>query len=352
MTDRFQLYYALYERTSNGYQWTWHANNLNDSLLDDFRYRIQMPDDASSIRPEDLWGGILKFAHVQGSKLDEHVVLYRFFNGGSDEGRSRVTMLAAWTTKDQFPAPSAATGVLGLLRNRTFEDVSHKAWRIGIERPYSLISNEPLPANVDACSVALRELLCGLTDEDHDYSLTIQNDNHVLTKTLSAALEHREAEAAKRNMEAEERKAEQEKREAEEAKFRADEMRREAEQAAIFAKSPQQQRVRLEKKKRLQRRKITMPTIRRFLAILVGCVVLVMATFFWQAYSLWNSPEVFSPAAQEVVDRFGKLTRDDQTRVFNELERIMNERKQIPSPMPIEPGPAKTRLPAWLRWSQ
>lgn len=205
------IQYALYERIPKaGFQWTWRADGLTNSLLGDFQYRIKMPTDADTIFPDHLRGGILKFAHGHGSMVDEHVVLYRFYNGGSDEGRSRVTMLTAWIAIDQLSAPSEANGLVELFHNSTFKHVSNRARTVGIERPYSLIGNEPLPTAINPASAELAEFLRGIADQDFDYSLTIDNDTHVVQKTPSVAFTRREeAEVAKRQLEDEQRQADQ-----------------------------------------------------------------------------------------------------------------------------------------------
>jgi len=188
------LRYALYERKSpGGYQWTWRFEDLKDTLLDDFYYRIQMPDNANTIQPTHLRGGIEKFSQVQGSKLDVHLVFYRFYDGGSDEGRSRVTMLTAWANADQLPALSTANEVLELFRNPIFEDILKKSQTIGIEQPYSLTSNEPFPAKEVVPSADLAEFPRGLTDASNDYSLMIHDDNQTVQKYPSEAFNAWEA---------------------------------------------------------------------------------------------------------------------------------------------------------------
>jgi|688.fasta_scaffold185277_2 hypothetical protein len=190
--------YSLYERTRTGYQWTWHADELKDTLLDDFRYRIHFPDSGKDILSDHLVGGALKFSHVQAGAAQEHVVLFRFFDGGSDEGRGRVTMLTAWTTVDQFPSVSAEHGILEILKNRTFEEISKKSRKIGIEQPYSLFSNEPFPGKSNDASLAVREFVCGFNDHENDYLLTINNEVHCLKKIQSEAVKVRDAEIAQK----------------------------------------------------------------------------------------------------------------------------------------------------------
>ncbi|MBX3452826.1 MAG: hypothetical protein KF777_25035 [Planctomycetaceae bacterium] len=196
------IQYALYERMpKGGFQWTWHAEGLRNSLLGDFQYRIQMPTDPDRIHPDQLCGGILKFAHGQAAKIDEHVVVYRFYNGGSDEGRSLMTMLTAWIPVDQLSTSSEAQGILALFDCPIFKYVSEKARTVGIERPYSLIENVPLPAATEPASAELAEFLDGLSDEDYDYSLTIHNGTHAVQKTPSVVFKLREAEAPTRQAE-------------------------------------------------------------------------------------------------------------------------------------------------------
>ena len=202
------LRYALYERKPpHGYQWTWRYEDLKDTLLDDFVYRIRMPDNANTIQPTHLRGGIEKFSQVQGSKLDVHLVFYRFYDGGNDEGRSRVTMLTAWAKADQFPALLTAYGVLELFRNQMFENILKKAWAIGIEQPYSLTSNEQFPATGVAPSAGLAEFLCGLTDQSNDYSLTIHDDNQKVQKKPSAAFKKLEENRLKEEEQRKEKKS-------------------------------------------------------------------------------------------------------------------------------------------------
>lgn len=344
MSDCLQLHYALYERMPNGYQWTWRAEDLKDSLLDDFRYRIRMPDDANTVGTEHLHGGILKFAQVHGSKVDEHVVLYRFYNAGSDEGRSRVTMLTAWARTDQVPVSPAADGILEFFRTPMFEDVSDQARTIGIEQPLFLIRDEPLPAAGDAPSAALAEFLRGLTDEDHDYSLTIQNDNHAVQKTPSAAFKFREAEAVKRKREDEQRRADQIKQE---TQRQADKKKREDEEA----EKQKHERNRVEKEKREQARKnrirhilkSTMILIGVVLSVFVGVVLLVHGP--WSGS--WNSPRL-SPAAQQVVDHFMKLSPDDQRQVLPVLLSLEKGQTRGPLPMPGESNSLKRSPPTGL----
>ena len=320
MSDQLQLRYALFERMPNGYQWTWYAEGLKKSLLYDFFYRIQMPDDASTNLPEHIQGGILKFAHVHESKVDEHVVLYRFYNGGRDErGRPRVTMLTAWATTDQLPAPQAANGILELFRSPMFKSILDKAKTIGIERPYSLIVDEPLPATLVSPSVPLADFLRGSADENHHYSFTIQKDNLVLEKKSSAAFKYREAEAANRKREDEQHNKDQMKREAEEKKRLADERKRKADEQ-------KREQARLAKEKRRQGRKGWMILIVTLIAIPSSIVIVYVK---WDGS--WNPP-VLSPAAQNVVDRFKKLPLQDQQHVLVKLQSIVDERTQGPSP--------------------
>ena len=330
-----RIRYALYERTPNGYQWTWRAEELKDSLLDDFYFRIRMLDDASSIGPEHLCGGILKFAQMNGSKLDEHVVLYRFYNGGSDGGgRSRVTMLAAWTTTDQFPAPSGANGVLGLFRNRTFDLVSDKARTIGIEQPYSLFSNEPFPSPVAKSSVALTEFLHGLTDDDHDYLLMIKNDDHELQKTRSAAFKYREDKTAERVREDEQRKAYQMKQEAN----MANEGKREAAEEAHSAEKMKQERDRLDKEKRLQKQKNRMINIMKFAVSTV--TILILVAIFMPRNNSWNWLSFFSDT--NTVKDLPEHTpeKDQEPKLSSNVPKVEELKKQ---PLQIDVKPELSR---------
>lgn len=196
------LRYALYERLPpKGYQWTWRAEGLKDSLLDDFIYRIVMPDNASTIQPDHLRGGIIKFSEVKETKLEVHLVFYRFYDGGSDEGRSRVTILAAWAEVNNFSVYSSSKGFLEILRNQMFERISKNARTIGIEQPYSLFSKEQIPVTDVQSSSALSEFLVGLTDDDYDYSLTVLDGFQTLKKTHSEAFKLKEAERVKQQTE-------------------------------------------------------------------------------------------------------------------------------------------------------
>jgi hypothetical protein len=368
------LQYALYERTRNGYQWNWHAADLKESLLDDFLYRIQIPDDANTIRPIDLRGGILKFSQAYGSKVDEHVVLYRFFNGGSDEkGRSRTTMLTAWTSPTKFPAPPIpeANGVLKFFQNPMFKNVAEKAWTIGIEQPYSLIGDEPLPPISETPSPALAEFLNGLNDENHDYSLTIQNDNHLVQRTPSAAFKYKEAEATKRKWEDEQRKADQSRREAEEKKRLADERKQDANKGQRIFEKQKKDLDRLGKRKNLQNRNVLIDIIRilPLYAILIGAIIVVIGsevicTLYYRDLAKSNQQEkekelksitekgqiviapmpkqeqtpknkqknsaktgidCLSDAAQKVVFDFDTLDHNEKTIVLEKLQNITNE---------------------------
>ncbi len=318
---------------------------LKESLLDDFRYRIEMPDNAHEIRSEHLRGGILKFAQVRGSDVDEHVVIYRFFNGGSDEGRSRVTMLSAWTTCDQFPSAAEAYGVLEILVNQTFESISQQARTIGIERPYSLIANELLPSKVNLPSKALADFLCGLADEDHDYSLTIYNDIHALKKTPSAFYIYKSNEAARKNREEDLRRAEQQKQKAEQEKHEAEQEKRALDQARgesqveklsvkktskqreqpisnkSMAESETSDNPKAENRKSVVERGLSLLLVLTSLAVF-SLLVILAKDFFW------GSPETLSPTAQQVVERFSNLSRQDQLRVLNRLQTIVNQQNQ------------------------
>ena len=188
------LRYALYERKPpQGYQWTWRAGDLNDSLLDDFVYRISIPNNASQISPDELRGGIIKFSQTNGPRVDVHLVFYRFYDGGSDEGRSRVTILAAWAEPDQIPAYSTEKGLLKIFCNQMFEHISKNARTIGIEPPYRLIVKENLAETNADPSAALAEFLGGLNEEDFDYSFKIENGLQTIEKTESETFRFKQA---------------------------------------------------------------------------------------------------------------------------------------------------------------
>lgn len=196
-----QLRYALYERTQAGYGWTWRAVGLSDALLDDFRYRITVPDDSNSIRPEQLRGGLCKFDRSMGDDMQEHVVLYRFFDGGTDEGRpNRVVMLTAWTTPDQIAESPNRYGLAGLLRNRVFEYVSNNARAVGIAPPPF---GESLAADAEFSDSSARRVpsvtLMGfidneIKDTDNVYYVTIRDDEYSVQRKPSLAFERKEQE--------------------------------------------------------------------------------------------------------------------------------------------------------------
>jgi hypothetical protein len=199
------LRYALYERTQSGYCWTWRAPGLPDALLDDFRYRITVPTDSNSIDAEQLRGGICTFDRVVGAVVEEHVVLYRFFDGGSDAGRpNRVVMLTAWTTPKQVAGMPGRYGVVALLRSRVFEYVSINARTVGINHPPfcdSLAADEECPKGGTGRmpAAALMEFIDqGLVDKDNNWHLGIRGDEHSLQRRPSADFERKEKERRSR----------------------------------------------------------------------------------------------------------------------------------------------------------
>lgn len=335
MNNYLQLRYALYERTTTGYQWTWRAGDLKDALLDDFKYRIQMPDDAKDILPSHLVGGLLKFSQVKGASAEDHIVFFRFFNGGSDEGRSRVTMLAAWTTKSSLDSLTSTNGILDVLRNATFEDVSQKAKAIGIEQPYSLIANESISTTAGESSISFERFLQGIHDEDNDYLLTIRNEQHQLIKTPSALVKFRESEVARSKQEEDKRNAQKRKKEDEVAFLVALEKKKQAKEEENLIKL-ERDKLAMEKASRKRRSRIEI--LQKFIRIL--SLMVIFATVGVYAFSyLSRKPREFDDPSlvEEIEDRFRDLSADDQAKVLGRLHsfsRSENEQSLSP-PRPL-----------------
>jgi hypothetical protein len=335
MNKYLQLRYSLYERTTTGYQWTWRAVDLKDTLLDDFRYRIHMPDDAKDILPSHLFGGVLKFSQVKEASAEEHIVFYRFFNGGSDGGRSRVTMLAAWTTKEALNSITITHDILAVFRNDTFVALSEKSKTIGIEQPYSLISNEPIPTAAGLRSTSLEEFLNGLNDENHDYLLTIRNDKHQLTKTPSAFLRFKESEEARIKQEDENRKAEKRKREDDEAWLKAAEKKKQNEEERNNKIEQDRLAKEQDSQKKIYRKARLWKNTKTISAIIICAVVSILA--FKSISDLLDKPKL--PDVEnitlfiEIKDKFMMLSDGDKAKLLHKLQaEYINEKKLSPNP--------------------
>lgn len=196
-----QLRYALYERTPSGYCWTWRAAGLSDVMLDDFLYRIAIPNDSNSIASDNLRGGICKFGRRVGAGVEQHVVLYRFFDGGNDAGRpNRVVMLTAWTTPIQVTGFQERYELSSIFRNDVFEYVSGNARAGGIAPPpfcESLATDEEVRAGGTkrVPSAVLMEFLDeGIPDEGADCHLTLRDNDYAWHKKPSAVCERRQNE--------------------------------------------------------------------------------------------------------------------------------------------------------------
>jgi hypothetical protein len=194
-----QLRYALYERTPSGYGWTWRATGLSDKLLDDFIYRIELPTDSNSIRSDQVCGGICKVARVVDGSTQEHVILYRFFDGGSDAGRpNRNVMLTAWTTPTEITLTAGRYGITNVLRGKAFEYVAGTSQQVGIAQPPflgSLIMDDDCVSagSPGMPSTSIMEFVDkGCSDEDNDYYLTIKDGDHAVRKKPSAVFHHKE----------------------------------------------------------------------------------------------------------------------------------------------------------------
>lgn len=187
-----QLQYALYERTPGGYRWTWRAVALGDTLLNEFLFRIDLPTDSNAIRADQLRGGICKFVRRVDDTGQQHVVLYRFFDGGSDAGRPhRVVMLTAWTTPGEIAYALTRCNVTTFLRGQVFEYVAGRSQKVGIEQPAfldSLVteedcdSNRPLGTPLASVTDFVYQ---GCPDEENDYYLVINDSEAVLSRKRS-----------------------------------------------------------------------------------------------------------------------------------------------------------------------
>jgi hypothetical protein len=182
-----QIHYALYERLTGGYGWSWHSNELPKPLRNDFFHRITLPNDSNTIELDDLRGGIYRF--------DKWTILYRFFNGGKDEGGrpNRIVMLTAWISTQDLVDRNV--DLLQIFHNKTFQWVQEHSKTVGIDRPFALnetihLLEPPIAITVD--DAVYNDFLYNLADKDNDYNLLINNKRLTLEKKTSALFKENE----------------------------------------------------------------------------------------------------------------------------------------------------------------
>jgi hypothetical protein len=334
-----QLRYALYERTQAGYGWTWRAESLSDALLDDFRYRIAVPDDSNSIRPEQLRGGICRFDGVMDGAVQEHVVLYRFFDGGSDAGRpNRVVMLTAWIMPDQVVKLPSRYGVTAILRNQVFEYVSNNARAVGITPPPfcpTLSASEEIPASATRrmpASALMEFMDSGLVDPDNNYYVTIRDNEYSLQRKPSASFGRKEKERQayeNQRLAAERARVEQE---ATSRKAVAKEQERERQVAARAGSLGGTSSSDGEGRGFVMKIGITATA-------LMLCAVIGLG--FMRSGDWWGwGKKTLSAEAEAVLRQFKDLQPDEQRTVLGQLSDWV-EQRQLPQnrpSMPVDPG--------------
>lgn len=326
-----QLQYALYERAERGYCWTWRSTDLSESLLDDFRYRIDLPSDANSILPDHLRGGICKFARIVAGMVQEHVVLYRFFDGGSDAGRpNRLVMLSAWATPRQIAAMPMPYAIVAVLRNKMFDYVSGHSREVHIAEPpfwNSLTAEDEWDSTRihGMPSAALSTLIDeALEDADNDYILAIKDDVHSLQKKPSVVFDRkRRAPATLPPPEALPSGLETVESGVIEPSLAAGGAVRQPHWFQGIAKG-----------------------------VISVVAVLALLPVAWMAIKgggiLQGGSVKLSPQAEQVVGAFKKLTPDEQERVLRELERVYGQRKSevtAPALSPFVGGATQHQLP-------
>jgi len=324
-----ELRYALYERTHSGYCWTWRAAGLLDALLDDFRYRVAVPNDSNAINAENLRGGICKFDRIVDSLVEEHVVLYRFFDGGTDAGRpNRVVMLTAWTTPRQVTEMPGRYGVAAVFRNAVFEYVSSNARTVGIDQPPfcdSLTAEEECsrggPRRMP--SAALMEFIDeGLPDKDSTCYLTIADNEYSLQRKPSAACERREKE---RQSHEQQRLAAERERDKEKAASRNTDGMEWERQVADGNGSIGSVRRRETKGAGLLAKGIILLTALSLCTLIAAGAMRYGNRLGWGGVTL-------SAEAKRVLSIFQGLSPDEQRRVLAQLEELCEQRQRQDGP--------------------
>lgn len=326
------LQYALYERAERGYCWTWRSADLSEGLLDDFRYRIDLPSDANSILPDHLRGGICKFARNIGGVVQEHVVLYRFFDGGSDAGRpNRIVMLSAWASPSQIASMPMPYAIAAVFRNRMFDYVSTHSREVHIAEPpfvNSLTAEEEwdstkiprMPST--SLSTFIDE---ALKDVDNDYVLTIKDNDYSLRKKPSVVLDSKQRPP--------------------EASPPPRSSLSNAETAVVRTNTPSIT------DGGAGRQAHWMQGIAK--GVVSAVVILALLAVAWLAIKgggvLQGGGAILSAQAEQLVGDFKKLSPDEQERVLRELERVYGRRQSqttTPAPSPYFGGAAPQQIPA------
>ena len=333
-----QVQYALYERNASGYCWTWRATGLPESLLNDFRYRVVLPNDSNLIATENLRGGICKFDRIVDSRVEEHVVFYRFFDGGTDAGRpNRVVMLTAWTSPEQVSQMRRLYSVASILRNTVFEYVAVNSRTVGIQPPpfcVALTTDEESPADVSrrVPSAALVEFCECLADKDSNCELRILDDQYAFQKKPSAACERRVvAEDASKN-----------------------ENRDDGADVGShgFGTNGPDHRAEGKGAKRLGRQTSGQRGGMGKMVALFSAVTLSALAVGWAAqYGKWSGwgETALSASGEEVLRRFRELPANEQRSVLTRLEQFCEE-QQLPEKQQIGPdygGPASQPPHTW-----
>jgi len=332
-----RLQYALYERAEAGYRWTWRAPELSDALLDDFVYRIELPTDANSIRPDDFRGGICKFGRPVGTGLQEHAIFYRFFDGGSDAGRpNRVVMLAAWTTPAAISAVPNPYGIMAIFRNKMFEYVSEHSRTVGIPAPHfwdSLTAGDelPPPQSQSIPPAVFVDLIEGLADEDNDSYLRIMDNEFTLMKKPSVAFGHKKKERAA---------AEEQRKAAESLLEREVTLKHKAEQVQRTPLTASRQRDMGGDPTPFTFSGITgMPKITIPVAVALLAAILVAFTVLPVGKLLFPGAKGLSREADEVKRLFERLSSEEQAELltlFKDLVRRQQHQSRQPSPPTVQ----------------
>jgi len=333
-----RLQYALYERAERGYCWTWRSSELSEGLLDDFRYRIELPSDANAIRPDELRGGICKFARIVNSMLQEHVVLYRFFDGGSDAGRpNRVVMLSAWASPSQIASMSMPYAIASVLQNKMFDYVSGHSREVNIAEPAfvsSLTAEEEWAVTGISRMppIAMAKFIDeALGDADNDYVLTIRDDKQALQKKPSVVFERKQRMSK--------------------VSLPPKTSPSSAETAGVGVSKP------MFVGDSVERKPVWFPGIAK--GVVPAVAVFAVLAAAWLAVkgqgilqggsTLQGGSATLSPPAEQLVSTFKKLARDEQERVLRELERVYGQRQSqgmTLGPSPYSGGATKHEIPA------